>query len=589
MSSSSLKRFFFVNKTQVNQIIKRQISKVLNNPRVNKGLAFSMEERQLLGIHGLLPARVKTMEEQVFFCKLTVQSYKSNLSKHLYLTELSERSEKLFYRLLIDNIEEFMPIVYTPTVGQVCQKFGLLFRRARGLFINIHDKGNIENVLRNWPEKNVKVIVVTDGERILGLGDLGAHGMGIPVGKLSLYTACAGINPAHCLPITLDVGTNNKELLDDPVYVGLRQNRERGKKYEEFVDEFMEACVEVYGTNVLVQFEDFASANAFLFLNRYRNKYCMFNDDLQGTAAVVVAGLLGATKIIGKQLRDCRILFFGAGGACGGIAGLVKAMMIRQGLLDSEAIDNIYMMDVDGLVVKNRSKGVNEGPKMQYVKDLVELPNFLDVINTVKPNILIGASTKKGAFTPDILRAMANFNERPVIFALSNPTDHAECTPSEAYENTDGRCIFASGSPFKEFVYKDKLYKTGQCNNCYIFPGIGLGVKLAHMQHIPEEVFIIAAQTVAECVSEKHIERGSVFPSINEIRGVSNKMAANIMRYAFEKNIGGINVPSDIELYIRRHQYDASYVSSIPLTWQYPSQVREYDLEKFRKPEDILI
>ncbi|CAH0549850.1 unnamed protein product [Brassicogethes aeneus] len=546
-----------------------------------------MKERQLLGIHGLLPARVKTMKEQLFLCKLTVDNYTTATGKYLYLNDLMQRNEKLFYKLLTENIEQLLPIVYTPTVGLVCQRFGFLFRRPEGIFLNIYDKGNVQQILKNWPEKGVKVIVVTDGERILGLGDLGAHGMGIPVGKLSLYTALSGINPKACLPITLDCGTNNETLLNDPQYVGLREKRIGGERYEAFVDEFMEACVEEYGPNILIQFEDFGSHHAFKFLEKYRHKYCVFNDDLQGTAAVVLAGLMSSSRITGKKLSESKILFLGAGGAANGIASLLVMGMIRQGVSKEEAIGKIFLIDADGLVVNTRTKGDLIGPKKYYAKDLNEMDDLNAIVNNVKPNILIGVSTKGGAFTPKVLKSMAAISKRPVIFALSNPTNNAECTPQEAYQHTEGRCVYASGSPFKEVEYQGKTYKTGQGNNCYIFPGVGLGVMLSQMLHIPEEVFLIAADTIAENIKQEHLDKGSVYPPITDIYNMSGLIAEAIMKYAFEKNLAGINRPESIPDFIEKHQYSTSYEDALRPTWEIPPLDTKYDMEKWDPPKSF--
>ncbi|CAF3769499.1 unnamed protein product [Rotaria sp. Silwood1] len=469
-------------------------AELLRNPSLNKGMAFTLEERQHMGIHGLLPPAVLTQEVQALRVMINFHRLNNDLDRYSELMNLSDRNEKLFYRVIADNIEELIPIVYTPTVGLACQKYGLVFKRPRGLFITIHDKGHIYDILCNWTEPQVKAIVVTDGERILGLGDLGAFGMGIPVGKLQLYTAIAGIPPQHCLPIMLDVGTNNEEISSNPLYIGLRQNRVTGKEYDEFIDEFMEAVVQRFGWECLIQFEDFASNNAYRLLERYQKTYCTFNDDIQGTAAVVLAGLFGALRITNTKLIDNTYLFVGAGQAACGIADLVTHAMVREGASIEEARSKVWMYDVHGLIVEGRPQGDLDGPKASYVKKGKALKDLAGVVDHVKPSILMGVSGGGRLFHEGVLKKMAQINERPVIFALSNPTSRAECTAEEAYRETDGRCIFASGSPFKPVVYKDKTFHPGQGNNAYIFPAVALATVACAARHVEEDMFLIAAQ-----------------------------------------------------------------------------------------------
>ncbi|XP_057657224.1 NADP-dependent malic enzyme [Diorhabda carinulata] len=544
----------------------------LRDPRLNKGLGFTLEERQALGIHGLQPARFKTQEEQLELCRISIERYQEDLNKYIYLTELQDRNEKLFFRLLSENIESLMPIVYTPTVGLACQKFGLIYRRPRGLFITINDIGHVFDVLKNWPEPNVKAIVVTDGERILGLGDLGACGMGIPVGKLALYTALAGIKPHECLPIVLDVGTNNQNLLEDPLYVGLRQKRTTGKLYDDFVDEFMEAVVQRYGQNTLIQFEDFGNHNAFRFLNAYREQYCTFNDDIQGTASVAVSGLLASKRLTNKKLSDNKFLFLGAGEAAIGIADLTVKALENEGLSTEEARGRIWMVDIDGLLALDRPEGNLDGHKKLYAKKHEPIKDFAAIVNEIKPSILIGASAVSGAFTPEILKNMSTFNERPIIFALSNPTSKAECTAEQAYTHTEGRAIFASGSPFGKVHFGDKLFQPGQGNNAYIFPGVALGVLLAGIHHINEQIFLIASETVASNVSDEDLKRGSLYPPLSSIKECSMQIACQILEYAYKERIASVYPkPKDMRKYVESHQYNHNYEPSLPQTWPWPN------------------
>lgn len=545
----------------------------LRDPRLNKGLAFTLEERQTLGIHGLQPARFKSQAEQLELCRISISRYQEDLNRYLYLVDLQDRNEKLFFKLISEDVEKMMPIVYTPTVGLACQKFGLIYRRPRGLFVTINDRGYVYEVLRNWPEHDVRAIVVTDGERILGLGDLGACGMGIPVGKLALYTALAGIPPHQCLPIVIDVGTNNQTLLEDPLYVGLRQKRVEGKEYDEFIDEFMEAVVKRYGQNTLIQFEDFGNHNAFRFLDKYRDTYCTFNDDIQGTASVAVAGLLASKRVTGKKISENTFVFLGAGEAAIGIADLVVKAMQAEGCGLQEARDKIWLFDIDGLLAKGRPEGRLGGHKAFYAKEHRVMKNFAEVVKEVKPSVLIGASAAGGAFTPEILQTMGKNNERPIIFALSNPTSKAECTAQAAYENTEGRCIFSSGSPFPPVKYGGNTFQPGQGNNAYIFPGVALGVIVTGTHHIPEDIFLIAAQSVADHVSQDDLDKGSLYPPLGSIRECSLNIAVGVTKYAYEKGLASTYPePQDKLAYIKSHLYNFDYECAMPVTWKWPPQ-----------------
>lgn len=544
---------------------------ILRDPRLNKGQAFTLRERQLMGIHGLLPPIIIDQETQLERVIVNFRKRPTDVDRYIYLMALYDRNERLFYRSLCEHVEEMMPIVYTPTVGQACQQYGLIYRRPRGLFLSINDKGHLYEMICNWPENNVKAIVVTDGERILGLGDLGVNGMGIPVGKLSLYTALGGIPPMQTLPVILDVGTNNKTLLEDRLYIGRRKPRVTGPAYDEFIDEFVEAVVRRYGQTTLIQFEDFGNSNAFKLLEKYRNKYCVFNDDIQGTASVAAAGIFASLRITGKKLSDNVFVMQGAGEANIGIANLITLAMEAEGTPKEEARSKIWMVDSRGLIVNNRPKGGISGHKQDFAKDFRPVDTLEEVVKEIKPTVLIGAAAVPGAFTETILRDMASFNERPIIFALSNPTSMAECTAEEAYKITEGRCVFASGSPFDPVTYNGQTFIPGQGNNAYIFPGVALGVIAFQVRHIPESIFLKAAQTCAGLVTDAHLAEGRVYPPLSEIQSVSLKIATELGHYVYEKEIASLYPePKDKQMHIWSEMYSTAYESFEPEVWDWP-------------------
>jgi malate dehydrogenase (oxaloacetate-decarboxylating)(NADP+) len=528
---------------------------LLRDPLLNKGTAFTEAERNELGLRGFLPAHILSMEEQVARVLVNLRSLPNDLEKYIALNSLHDRNEALFFRVVCDNIDEIQPLIYTPTVGLACQRFGLIFQRPRGMFINANDRGHIAELLANWPYQ-AKLIVVTDGERILGLGDLGAHGMGIPVGKLSLYSACAGIHPENCLPIMLDIGTNNQDLLNDRYYIGLRQKRLTGQAYDDFVDEFVTAARAAF-PGVLIQFEDFANHSAFRLLHKYRDDIPVFNDDIQGTAAVALAGLFSALRVRGGNLSEQQILFLGAGEAATGIADLIVSAMMAEGLSEAEAIQRNWLVDSRGLVVKGRASLTEH--KLRYAHDHAQLDDFLTAIRTLRPTAIIGVAAVGGAFTPEILKAMAEINERPIVFALSNPTSKAECSAEEAYRYTGGRALFACGSPYDPVQLDGKTFVPRQGNNSYIFPGVGLGAVAAGSKLVTDEMFMAAAHTLAYLVTPDDIEQGSLYPSLPRIREVSAHIAAAVAEVAYKRGLATAPKPNDLMSFIESQMYNPHY------------------------------
>jgi malate dehydrogenase (oxaloacetate-decarboxylating)(NADP+) len=532
----------------------------LYDPALNKGTAFTREEREALGLWGLLPPGINTMSEQVMRVMGNYRRKTSDLEKYIFLAALQDRNQTLFYRVLADYLEEMMPIIYTPTVGLACQEYVHIFRRPKGIFVSVRNRGKFSRILKNWPNKNVRVIVITDGERILGLGDLGVAGMGIPVGKLSLYTACAGIHPAWCLPVTIDVGTNNVKLLNDPLYFGMRHPRIQGAEYDSLIEEFIMAVEEVF-PGTLIQFEDFGNHNAFRLLNHYRDRVCTFNDDIQGTASVALAGMLAAMRMLDQKLVDQKILFLGAGEAGTGIGDLIVSAMTSMGLSREEACLRCWFADSKGLVVKSRQRLAEH--KLPYAHDFEHQADFIEAVKALRPTAIIGASGQPRTFTREVLEEIARINERPIVFALSNPTAHAECTAMEAYAWTGGRAVFASGSPFDPVTIEGVTYEPGQGNNAYIFPGLGLGVVTVRSRHVSDEMFLAASRVLAEEVSGDDFERGSIYPPLRHIRKVSLKIALAVAKVAFEQGLAGIERPENLEGFIQSQVYEPNYRSYV--------------------------
>ena len=552
-----------MSEKEVNPIVPKDLPtgiELLHNPILNQGTAFSQEEREMLGLCGLLPPRVFTQEMQAQRVETNFRKKPNDLEKYVYLIGLEDRNENLFYKVVIDNIEEMMPIIYTPTVGQACVEYSQIFRRSRGLYISANERGNIDGCLKNWPYEDVRMIVVTDGERILGLGDLGAAGMGIPVGKLSLYTACAGIHPATTLPITLDVGTNNERLLNDPLYIGLQQNRITGDDYDDFIEEFITAVTKRF-PHAVIQFEDFANHNAFRLLEKYRDRICTFNDDIQGTASVTLAGLYASLRLTGGALKDHRFLFLGAGEAGIGIADLIVSALREEGVTAKKGREKCWFVDSRGLVVSSRTDLAEH--KLPYAHEHEPAGSLLEAVKTLKPTAIIGVSGQPQTFTQEIVEAMAEMNEKPIIFALSNPTSKAECTAEQAYGWSDGRAIFASGSPFAPVTYKGQTFVPGQGNNSYIFPGVGLGVITVAAKRVTDSMFMAAAKALSLQVGEDDLELGRIYPPLTKIRAVSANIAAAVAEVAYAEHLTDQPRPYNILAHVKSMMYQPDYINFV--------------------------
>ena len=525
---------------------------VLRDKALNKSIVFDRPERERLGLRGLLPHAVASQKQLVERVMTNLARLPRDIDRYMLLSALQERNERLFYRTVIDHIETILPLIYTPTVGEACKEFSHIAREPKGFFITADDRGDIRRILGNWPQQDIQVIVVTDGQRILGLGDLGANGMGIPVGKLALYTACAGIAPRHCLPVTLDVGTNNQELLDDVLYLGHRRRRIEGKAYFDLVEEFVTAVQSRY-PYALIQFEDFLTPNAYALLKKYRDRVLCFNDDIQGTAAVALAGVYASTRITHMKFSDLRIMFLGAGSAATGIADLMTAALGDEGLSVERARGHLWFVDVDGLVVKGRTDLMEHN--LPYAHDHRPL-SFVEAIDAIKPHVLIGATGAPGTFTREAIERMSRINERPVIFALSNPTSKAECTAEQAYAWSEGRAIFTSGSPFGTVTWDGREYRPGQGNNAYVFPGIGLGAVACRARTLPDELFLEAARGLARLVRERDLAQGCLYPPLRSIRSISLAIAASVERKAYSMKLARRKRPTNVRKSIADLMYE---------------------------------
>ena len=529
---------------------------LLQDPALNKGTAFDEGERDRLHLRGLLPPHVLSQDQQIARILENFRSLATDLDKFVALRALHDRNETLFFRLLMDYPDEMTPIVYTPTVGLACQRYAHIYQHPHGLFISAADRGRIDQLLANWPHPDVAIIVVSDGERILGLGDLGANGMGIPVGKLALYTACAGIAPGACLPVLLDVGTDNAELRNDPVYLGLHQPRLRGEAYDALVDEFITAARARF-PGVVIQFEDFATSNAFRLLAKYRDQIPTFNDDIQGTAAVTLAGILSALKVTGRGLTEQTLLFQGAGEAATGIADLVVGAMAAAGVDPARARRRCWLVDSKGLVVKNRTDLAQH--KRPYAHEHPPVDSLLDAVEALRPTAIIGVAAVGGAFSEKVVRAMASINPRPIVFALSNPTSKSECTAAEAYEWSDGRALFACGSPFDPVTIGGRTLVPRQGNNSYIFPGVGLGLVVSGATRVTDEMFMAAAHALANLVTAEDLRQGSLYPPLSSIRDVSARIGAAVANVAWNRGLAEGSRPADVLAYVKSKMYEPRY------------------------------
>jgi malate dehydrogenase (oxaloacetate-decarboxylating)(NADP+) len=531
-------------------------AELLLNPRLSKSTAFTEKEREALGLVGLLPDVVESEDLQIRRVMQQLGHKNTDLDRYIYLINLLDHDETLFYKVLMSDPARFLPIVYDPTIAEACLKFGHIYRGPRGMYVSIKRRGRVKDVLRNWPEKDVRVICVTDGGRILGLGDIGANGMGIPIGKLQLYTATAAVPPQVLLPMFLDAGTNNDEILRDPLYLGLRQTRPRTEELYQFVDEFVNAVQEVFPL-CCIHFEDWTGVDAVHLLQRYRDKVSCYNDDIQGTASVTLAGLINAVRIKGTKLSDEKVLFLGAGSAGIGIADLIVSAMRGEGLSEEQARARISLFDVRGLIEPSRKD--LEDFQRPYAHPMKPTTDFVAAIEAIKPTAIIGVSTVGKAFNRNVVEAMARLNQRPIIFALSNPTDHAECTPTEAYGWTQGRAIYAAGVQFPPVRVDGTTLIPSQANNVYIFPAIGMAIYATQAKRVTDEMFIVAARAVADQVTKQQLEEGMLYPPQANLLEVELATASKVAELIFARGLARVDKPADVNAFIRSHVYEPRY------------------------------
>jgi malate dehydrogenase (oxaloacetate-decarboxylating)(NADP+) len=533
---------------------------LLRDPSLNKSTAFTEAEKQALGLVGLVPDIAETEQLQLQRVNLQLAQKPTDLERYIYLMNLLDHNETLFYRTVMSDPARFLPIVYDPTIGEACLKFGHIYRQTRGMYLSITRRGKVKEILKNWPQKDVRFICVTDGGRILGLGDLGANGAGIPIGKLQLYTACAGVPPQYLLPMYLDAGTNNEQYLHDPLYLGMRNTRPATTDLFSFVDEFVEAVQEVF-PKCCIHFEDWTGADAVHLLQRYRDKYCVYNDDVQGTAGITLAGMINAAKLKGTKLKDEKYLFLGAGSAGIGLADLLCSALVAQGMNLTEAQSRVYMFDINGLLEASRTDLLDF--QKPYAHQHAPTQDFVTAIESIKPSTIIGVSTIGGAFNQKVIEAMARINDRPVILALSNPTEHAECTPEQAYIWSKGKAIYAAGVQFEPVHYNGQTFLPGQANNFYIFPAVGMAIFATQAKRVTDEMFIEAGQAVADQVPSDLLKQGLLYPLQSNILETEIQTAARVAKLVFDADLARVARPTDMVTFIRQHVYKPEYVNEV--------------------------